>query len=129
MTLSLRKLLYVAPMFIAVGVAAACSPYIGPLWKQPTPPSTPTGISLPQVAQSPTPPAEPQSTTPQNVPPPLPPTEQPSPTTPPATQPDSPAAFATPGWNLSMVDGKLHLQTVDGMRSICEQMKILINGC
>jgi hypothetical protein len=28
-----------------------------------------------------------------------------------------------------MVDGKLHLQTVDGMRSLCEQMKILINGC
>src|SRR5262245_59678929 len=125
MTLSLRKLLYVAPIFIAVGIAAACGPYIGPICKPPTPASTPTGISMPLVAQSSAPPATPQCTTPHNLPPAPPPTEYPSPTTPSAAQPVPPPAFACPGWNLSIVDGKLHLQTVDGLRSTCEKMTIL----
>src|SRR5438046_1999907 len=109
MTPSLRKLLYVAPVFVAVGIARAWGPYTGPICQPPPPVSPPTGLTMPgtQPAQSPfpTPPA-----TVQGVPRLPVPAQEPMPPSlpqPPATQAYTPAAFATPGWNLSIVDGKL----------------------
>jgi hypothetical protein len=114
---SLRKLLYVAPLFIAVGVAAACGPY--------APPAQP--LSLVSYADSGTicvqapapsqtgyyyePVTNPQGQTyyvPRAIP----------------TSP--PPGFS--GTSLSVRDGKLQVQTADGARMSCEKLTILVNG-
>ena len=127
MPLSLRKLLLVVPVFIAVGIAAARGPYVEPDTRPPSPSGSSTSS---QPAQSP-PSASERSTPPQTNSPLPPPTQCPMPTPPPAPPPMQPgisAAFSVPDWKLSIMEGKLHLQTVDGARSTCETMTILVNG-
>src|SRR5262245_40662917 len=132
-----RLPLALAPLVIAVGIAAACGPYGRPGTQPPAPSSSQSVIPAPgpQPAQSPCitptqPPAEPGMRS--DTPPPPPPVQTPLPTLPqpqPYSSQMSPAPLSTAsGWTLSIVEGKLHLQTADGSRSTCEKLTILISG-
>lgn len=128
--ISPRKLLFVIPAFVAVGVAAACGPYIGPLCNQPAPTSPPSGISMPgpQTAQWPAPSTGRPTPC---IPPPAPDTP-PTQITAHAPRPrvvyEYPAGSGVPGTSLSVLDGKLLVQTVDGSRMACERFTILVSG-
>ncbi len=86
----LRPLFVLVPVFVAVGIVAACGTY--------PPPTCTTPAPQPQVYYYPAPGQQP-------VPPP-----------------------SVPIWNLSVLDGKLQLQTVEGARSICERLTVLVSG-
>src|SRR6059058_445812 len=133
MTYSLRTLLFVAPAFVAAGIAAACDPYIGPLCNQPTPTSPPSGISMPgpQTAQWPAAPVAEQARP--CIPPPAPYAPPPQITVPAPRQrvvveyPLGPAPGVS-GTTLSVLDGKLQVQTAEGARMSCEKLTILVSG-
>lgn len=124
-----RVLLAVALLFLAAGVVMACGPY-SPPGGCPGGGSTP-GAQIQQstwTAQVPSPigpgiPPGPPATPPVPVPPPGLPQPQPHAYTVPPAPPS-----CGPVWNLSVVEGKLHLQTSESMRSTCEKLTILANG-
>jgi hypothetical protein len=132
-----RLPLALAPLVVAVGIAAACVPYGKPGTKPTAPSSSQSGISVPspQPTQSPyiaptQPPVEPGMRP--DTPAPPPPVQTPLPALPqpqPYSSQTSPAPLSSvPVWALSIVDGKLHLQTAEGTRSTCEKLTILISG-
>jgi hypothetical protein len=106
MTFSLRKLFLVAPVFIAVGIAAACGPYGTPNCPVTSYPSaqTPQAIYYEPVTNA-------QGQTTYVV------------RTITATVPSSVA-----GTSLSIVNGKLHIQGADGSKMTCEKFTILVSG-
>ena len=98
---SLRFALAGVPVLLAAGIAAACGPY------------APAGCSMPPASSGTTqscPSAMPQA--------PACPVQ--------ATLPSVPSAVSV--WTLSVVGGKLQLQTADGARSQCERMTMVVNG-
>jgi hypothetical protein len=90
---SLRLVLTIVPVLVAVGIVAACGPYSQSVY---LPPAAPP--QQPQVYYYPAP-------------------------MPPPAQVPMPA-----GWNLTVVDGKLQMQTADGARSVCEHLTFLVTG-
>src|SRR4051794_19095820 len=106
---SLRKLLFVAPLFAAVGIAAACGPS-----GRPGPPPAP-GISMPSQSSNCSP--FPQTTVPAMPP-------RGTCETPPLPSP----LCSVPGTSLFVFDGKLQVQTADGARMACDKLTILVGG-
>src|SRR4051812_26514028 len=106
MTFSLRKLLFVGPAIVAVGVAAACGPYPAPSWPAP---SYPSAQAPPTLYYEPVTNAQGQTAyVMRSIP------------LPPPTQ--------AAGTILSVVNGKLHLQGADGSKMTCEKLTILVSG-
>jgi|SRR5579884_1766799 len=99
---SLRFALAGVPLLLAVGMAAACGPYVPPGCNVPLAPSCPTPGGPPALPQAPVCP--------------------PGYASPPVAPP------APPVWALSVLDGKLQLQTAEGARSLCERLTMLVNG-
>src|SRR5687767_5337458 len=98
---SLRKLLIVVPVFVAVGIATACGPYTSPTCCCPQPAQAPQAYYYEPVTNS-----QGQTTYVMRC----------------------SASPQTMGTSLSVVHGKLQVQTADGGRMTCEKLTVLVNG-
>src|SRR5262249_53933775 len=101
-----RKLFFVAPVFVVVGIAAACSAYAPPTCPADPPPPAqqPRTYYYEPVTNA-------QGQTYYTL------RYAPATTTP-----------QVPGTVLSIVNGKLHLQGMDGSKMTCEKFTILVSG-
>lgn len=99
--ISLRKLLFVVPAFVAVGVAAACGPYSTPTVCGTQPQQLPQTYYYEPVTNS-----NGQTTYVMRC----------------------VANSQAYGTSLSVIEGKIQVQTADGGKMICEKMSIPVNG-